>query len=452
MSLWDDLRKAVGVAPRKFPPSKQSQNIFDQVMSNVYTGAADPKITGGLVGWSTYTNAYLKNEWLFAAIRAIIDEILAAGFVIKGIDEDEEPSDVNKKFLEDLFQRPNKHNTFSPFIDKCFTCLLVTGDMFIEVAKNMSGSPGALYYVDPSTMQWDEKQDAWVQQMSSSTFADDEILHPKIPSLRSDRWGQSPLDVIARGITLDIYATDFNRDFFKSGAHPKGILSAKPGDGSSGFDYETFLAEEKRLREQGTANPRGYMFLYGVGFEALSMSNRDMEFSELTKIIRDKIISVYGVPPHKISIIESGNLGGGTGENQDMNFKKRLRSWMILLEDEINYRLIPATGIEDCKFEFGDIDFEDKKKRAEIEDIRLKNGTLTINQVRKGYSEDDISGGDEPLVASNLVPLSRVTQAQEAANQAQNLQGDIQALMAAKQKEEEEEIPPEVLPERVKNE
>src|SRR5262249_31392079 len=38
------------------------------------------------------------------------------------------------------------------------------------------------------------------------------------------------------------------------------------------------------------------------------------------KEARGEIISAYGVPPAKVGIIESGNLGGGTGSDQNKSF------------------------------------------------------------------------------------------------------------------------------------
>lgn len=36
---------------------------------------------------------------------------------------------------------------------------------------------------------------------------------------------------------------------------------------------------------------------------------------------RDEILSIFGVPPAKAGVIESGNLGGGTGDAQDKTYR-----------------------------------------------------------------------------------------------------------------------------------
>ena len=41
-------------------------------------------------------------------------------------------------------------------------------------------------------------------------------------------------------------------------------------------------------------------------------------------------------------------------------------------------------------FKYNDLDIEDKLVKAQIEDIRIKNGTLLPNEVRKGYGQEPI--------------------------------------------------------------
>ena len=51
-------------------------------------------------------------------------------------------------------------------------------------------------------------------------------------------------------------------------------------------------------------------------------------------------------------------------------------------------------------FRYNDLDIEDKLVKAQIEDIRIKNGTLLPNEVRKGY-------GQEPIYDTSLIPSTQ---------------------------------------------
>jgi phage portal protein BeeE len=149
------------------------------------------------------------------------------------------------------------------------------------------------------------------------------------------------------------------------------------------------------MRTEAEDKPRGNIFLYGGEYQDIGLTNKDMEFTALTDKVRDRICGVYGVPPHKVGIIESGNLGGGTGESQDINFWKKRKGEIKLFEDAFN-NVIGRTGWAEI-FEFGVVDLENKLLRAQTEDIKLKNGTIVPNENRTGYNLDPYEGGDTPL-------------------------------------------------------
>src|SRR6185312_15903412 len=56
-------------------------------------------------------------------------------------------------------------------------------------------------------------------------------------------------------------------------------------------------------------------------------SVKELQHSRITEILhvldqqRDAILSTYGCPPAEAGVIESGNLGGGTGESQRRMFE-----------------------------------------------------------------------------------------------------------------------------------
>ena len=73
---------------------------------------------------------------------------------------------------------------------------------------------------------------------------------------------------------------------------------------------------------------KGLLILRGATYTSASRHNHDMEYQALMKDIRDRILATYGVPPQRVSIIEVANLGSGSGESQNKQFKKTFK--MIL--------------------------------------------------------------------------------------------------------------------------
>ena len=86
------------------------------------------------------------------------------------------------------------------------------------------------------------------------------------------------------------------------------------------------------------------------------------------------------------------NLHEDTVKSQDKQFKKTFSGKAKLFEDSFN-KVLGRTAFREI-FEYNELDIEDKLARATIEDIRLNNGTLTVNEVRSGYGQAPILDED----------------------------------------------------------
>ena len=80
-----------------------------------------------------------------------------------------------------------------------------------------------------------------------------------------------------------------------------------------------------------------------------------------------------------------------------------------IIEDSFN-RVLGHNGFQEV-FQFKELDIEDKLQRANIENIRLNNGTLTPNEVRATYGEDPLEGGD--TVINNTNPMAGLALSQK---------------------------------------
>ena len=142
-----------------------------------------------------------------------------------------------------------------------------------------------------------------------------------------------------------------------------------------------------------------------------------MQYVELENLVRDITLSIYGVTPAEAGIIESGNLGGGTGQSQKETVKANLSGWLKLFEGCHN-KVFGRSGFEEL-FEFREMDLEDKEKRAIIEDKQLRNGTSFVNEVRASYGWDPVDWGDRPLPYSANNGLNELDTEPDAQKQLQ---------------------------------
>jgi hypothetical protein len=142
------------------------------------------------------------------------------------------------------------------------------------------------------------------------------------------------------------------------------------------------------------------------------------DYLSTTRQLRDEIIACFGTPPGKLGIIESGNLGGGTAEGQDKTFRvNTVIPIANLVLEKMNFHLVQqGFGIGDFHLEFGEIDYRDSTTVENIRDMRLRNGSYTLNRVRDEIGEPPVPGGDDAVLVDrqNLVKWSDMDAASKA--------------------------------------
>jgi hypothetical protein len=153
----------------------------------------------------------------------------------------------------------------------------------------------------------------------------------------------------------------------------------------------------------------GHLVTFGAAFQAISSTNKEMLTPEIERDINTRIISVYGVPPHKVGRIESGNIGSGTGDSQSEDMNETLTFWSKAgLLGSLKKDLIKFAGLRSTTITLTNLTKQDIRKQAEVNNINIRNGAYTWNDVREinGMSPYDDPMADEPFVPYNCIPLS----------------------------------------------
>ena len=391
MGIIDTIKGVTNHLPGLRRPERYS--LFDLFMDEYGWSFTTPdKHIGDLF---TYHQAFEKNIWVRRCCMAICDEMLGPGFRINNPNK----NTVNYEkvnYLTDLFNAPGgkyAESTFSSMIKQIVPSWKVTGDAFIEVNHDQvfDNVPNGFKFIPTELMGYDYNIDAWCLRNTNHVFEPENLIHvyePKI-QIRGSKWGTSLIDTIAQNIALEVLGLNHNKDVFENhGLDPRGVLNF-----DKDLEPDIVKANIRRLKKQ--KNKKGLIAVQGGNYQQTNNSNKDMEFLELIKFSRDSIITMFGVPPAKVGIIETANLGTGSGESQDKNFGKVINSNCKVIEDAFNKNL-GRSGFQEI-FEFIREDHENKLNRAAIEDKQLRNGTTFINEVRKGYGLPPVDWGNVPM-------------------------------------------------------
>jgi HK97 family phage portal protein len=352
------------------------------------------------VGWNTYYKA-MRNVWVNASIQTYVDEIINLGFLINN-PESEEVNTSHVSYLTGLFNDPmglDSNDTYAMYQSLMWRSYLGLGDAFSEIIHDplYSRVPIGLKHIPTEMMMWHEDTSQWGFRGTNYRFENTDLIHIKDASIRGSVWGESKIDTLANDILLEVLGRNYTLDILKNkGLDPRGVLEY-----DKDISDEAWNREINRLTATAANHSKGTLLVKGAKYTRASTTNQDMEFNQLMHDVRDRIIATYGVPPSKVSIIETANLGSGSGNSQDKNFKKTLKGKARNFEDA--YRKALGRSIFDEIFQYKDLDIEDKLIRTQKENIRLNNGSLTINEVRSSYGEPPVPWGNAPINHQNLL-------------------------------------------------
>lgn len=387
--MFERIKKTINNLPGIRRP--QEDSLLQTFMEEYHW--AFEKTNKSIGDIQAYYNA-LNNPIVARCNQVYIDESLANGFSINN------PDEINidyttTNYLTQLFQNPQglyDPYTFSMLNSQIWTSWNITGDCFIEVNTDevFNNVPVGFQYVPTEMICYFEDTDQWGLYGTEYRYEDGEIIHIYTPSIkkRNYMWGTSIIDSIGSSIAVEFLGMKHNRELLDDGGlDPKGVLSF-----DKTISPERVNAEIKRLNS--TRNKKGTIAVQGASYTGMSTSNRDMDFISLMNYARDRIITAFGVQPSKIGVRETASLGSGTGESQDKDFQKTLNGRYKIIEEQFN-KVLGRHGFTEV-FEYNREDNENKRNRADIENIRLGNGSLTINEVRSGYGEEPVAWGNTP--------------------------------------------------------
>lgn len=355
--------------------------------------------------------AYMACNWVSASIDLIARTVTAGGLqIVAEADKNgDTPADTPQVVrLRRLLRFTNPREDMVQLLRNTATDLELFGDAYIEVVS-LLGEPVALYTLDATTMtviaDAHGEVSGYIQDVDgvrTARFAPEQVIHISLDAPRGGLYGVSPTQKALLPVTAWLFTMATLKECFRRGDPPRlHVDLAHMSD-----------TDVQRWREQYTVynlGPKavGTPVLTTGGATVGVLDGRKVtDYLDADRQLRDQIISAFGVPPAKLGIIETGNLGSGSGEAQDKTFRvNTITPVANLILEKLNFHLLQqGFGIEDWHLEFSEIDFRDSKIVEEIRDMRLRNGTYTLNRYRTEIGEPTVDGGDEATILDRLGP------------------------------------------------
>jgi HK97 family phage portal protein len=352
---------------------------------------------------------YLSCPWAWASVNAISRTVTAGGLVTEWDGDDEEGNQevpakpANVLALERLLAWCNPREDIRQLMRGVVTDLLVFGDAFIEVVW-VGKQPVALYSLDAPSMFPIADEHGTISKYVQVTdfgqraeFEPRDVIHISLDAPRSGIFGVSPTQAAQVPITGWLFAAATGKEMFRKGLPPNIHIDFPAG--MQPAEINRWLGQYA----QRNIGPRNIGFPIPTKNGALVKELQSGRVQDVLAFLdqkRDEILAVYGVPPSKATVIEAGNLGGGTGESQDKTFRvNTCQPIAELVLEKINFAIVRlGFGITDWRLKFGEIDYRDSKTIEDIYDQRVRNGMWTLNRGRAAIGEPPVDGGDDPVI------------------------------------------------------
>lgn len=352
---------------------------------------------------------YMTCNWVSAPIDVIARTVTAGGLQLvstqdtQGGDTAPDPPPVAR--LKRLMRFCNPREDMVQLLRNAVTDLQLFGDAYLEVVT-LLGEPVALYGLDATTMtvlsDLHGEVTGYVQNVDGvrqAKFDPDQVIHISLDAPRGGLYGVGPAQKMLLPATAWLFVMATLKECFRRGDPPRLHV-----------DLAHFQdTEVQRWREQYIVNnlgPRNVgtpVITTGGGQVGVLDPRKVTDYLDTARQLRDEIISGFGTPPAKLGIIETGNLGGGTGEAQDKTFRvNTIIPIAALILEKLNYHLVQyGFDLSDWQLQFAEIDMRDSKVVEEIRDIRLRNGSYTLNRYRDEIGEPAVDGGDLPILVEH---------------------------------------------------
>jgi HK97 family phage portal protein len=294
--------------------------------------------------------ANFKN-WSYAAVNAIASEVANIQFrlyQIKGDDQEE----LDDHPLLTLLDGVNEHMTGIELKYVTMAHLELAGNAYwlLDGVKNDTDQPRAIYVLNPGRVRVKLNKTTFPSKISHYEFTIDgkrydfepyQILHIKYPDPNDEFVGIGVTQTIPVWIDADNYAMEYNRKFFINGAQV-GMYIQTDTNVEANIDR---IRKGFGNRHEGVENAHKVPVLpKGAKLEHTGVTQRDMDFKNLTDATRDRILAGHRVSKTILGTAES-DTNRATAETADYVFSKRtIKPKIELVLSYLNEFLTPRYG------------------------------------------------------------------------------------------------------------
>lgn len=296
------------------------------------------------------------------------------------------------------FMVPNNDDSFASFVEKIIEDILaVSAGAYEQQLGDDPTHPLWMWPVDGQSIQqyamWDGSGPRYKQVLSRDStrgidLQDEELVYITPNPSTETPYGYGPLEITARSISRQLGAAEFAGNV-ASNSQPLNLIYLGDAGPEEVKAFRSFWRDEVEGQGStplvGNKEKPAVLKLAGGDDAALYLKWQEFLIAEIARGF-DLSVSSFGLQ------VDSKNAGKAqTGVMQDPNFKNAVVPMAMKVRDFINRKSIMGRlGFTQIELNWPAINAEDRKKQAEIDEVRYQNNMLIPNEARAAE-------GKEPL-------------------------------------------------------
>jgi HK97 family phage portal protein len=280
------------------------------------------------------------------------------------------------------------------------------GNVFAFVTSTDSvGRPTKLDTIDPAKVVnrriVDGRPQVTINGDTHLLFPFGDVWHvPLGPVMPGTVFALSPLLHASTAIGTSLASEDFGGRFFTDGGFPSAIISS-----DRELTKEQAEAIKRSFQNATRGNREPAVFGAGLDYQQITIDPKDSQFIELMRFEVEQVCRFFRVPPQMVYGSVSGqNVTYSNASSADLAYLKHSLSGPLTRIERALTALLPGPQV--AKFNRDAILKSDPLTRAEVQHLRLRSKTITVNEVRE--LEDELPFSDPDFDMPGIPPDSTV--------------------------------------------
>ena len=425
---------------------------FTQDMVN--GGLQSRKKPGSNISFETLRRFSTSHEVTRACINLRKRQITGLEWDIVTADHNDTGNyDKQAQELKNFFKNLGGTGTnYRKFMDRFIEDIMVLDAVAIEKQKNRGEGLANLIPIDASTIRLrvDESgatpeppEIAYVQVIRGVQTAElttEEMIYEMMNPRNDSPYGLAPLESLMIIVSSSLKAGMYNLAYLTDGNTPEGIFTMP--DTWNPQQIKDFQEYFDALMAGDETMTRRLKFMPDGTYTATNKPS-DMAFQEFNDWLMKITCALFEITPSELGFSPKSGLGGkGFSEEQREVTERKGIAPMANLIEEIFTRVIQEDlGYPNLAFQYTGLIEHDEKSVAEVNEILIRSGQRTVNELRTDDGLDAIDGLDKPFYAGQVTFLDEESQNAKQ-DAAAAVQSQLQNPPANGQEEDQTKQPP----------